>query len=91
MPTSESFEPDRITLSLIIGKSVDKKATIKTVAHKQAIVSYLTENISAKSAEIAELLGLRSTRVKEILAEMADENIITTEGSNRNRVYKLKE
>jgi len=96
---NESFEPDRITLSLTIGKSVDKKATIKngdkkaaakTVAHKQAIVSYLTENVSAKSIEIADLLGLRATRAKEILAEMVDEEIIVAEGGNKNRVYKLK-
>ena len=96
---NESFEPDRIMLSLTIGKSGgkkaaiksgDKKAAAKTVAHKQAIISYLTENVSAKSAEIAELLGLKPTRAKEILAEMADEKIIVAEGGNKNRVYKLK-
>ncbi len=96
---NESFEPDRITLSLVIGKSGDKKASIKsgdkkatakTVAHKQAIIYYLTENAYAKSAEIAELLGLKPTRAKEILAEMVDENILVPEGCNKNRVYKLK-
>lgn len=96
---AESFEPDRITLSLTIGKGGDKKAAIKsgdkkaatkTVAHKQAIIAYLTENVSAKSSEIAELLGLKPTRAKEILAEMADEEIIVAEGGNRNRIYKLK-
>jgi len=96
---NESFEPDRITLSLTIGKSGDKKAAIKsgdkkaaakTVAHKQAIISYLTENVSAKSTEIAELLGLKPTRAKEILAEMVDEDILVPEGSNKNRIYKLK-
>ena len=71
-------------------KSGDKKAAAKTVAHKQAIISYLTENVSAKSTEIAELLGLKTTRAKEILAEMVDENILVSEGGNRNRVYKLK-
>ena len=96
---NESFEPDRITLSLTIGKSGDKKvatkngdkkAAAKTVAHKQAIISYLTENVLAKSTEIAELLGLKPTRAKEILAEMVDEEIIIAEGSNKNRIYKLK-
>ena len=66
------------------------KAATKTVAHKQAIISYLTENVSAKSTEIAELLGLKPTRAKEILAEMVDEDIFVPEGSNKNRVYKLK-
>ena len=87
---NESFEPDRITLSLRLGKNVDKKAATKTVAHKQAIISYLTENVSAKSTEISELLGLKPTRVKELLAEMVDEDILVSEGGNRNRTYKLK-
>ena len=96
---NEDFEPDRITLSLTIGKSGDKKAAIKsgdkkaaikTFTHKQAIIAYLTENVSAKSTEIAELLGLKPTRVKEILAEMAKEDIIVSEGGNKNRIYKLK-
>ncbi|MBQ7354593.1 MAG: AAA family ATPase, partial [Clostridia bacterium] len=87
------------TLSLLMGKSGDKKAAIKsgdkkaaakTVAHKQAIIFYLTENVSAKSSEIAELLGLKPSRAKEILAEMVVEDILVPEGSNKNRVYKLK-
>ena len=71
-------------------KSGDKKAATKTVAHKQAIISYLTENVSAKSTDIAELLVLKPTRAKEILAEMVDEQIVVAEGGNKNRVYKLK-
>lgn len=87
---SESFDPDRITLTLVIGKSIGKKAKTKTLAHKQAIISYLTENISANSREIAELLGLKAARAKEILSEMIDANLIVTEGEKRNKVYKLK-
>ena len=96
---NESFEPDRITLSLVIGKSGDKKAAIKsgdkkasakTVAHKQAIIVYLTENVCATSTEIAELLGLKPTRAKEILTEMVSEDIIVAQGGNKNRSYKLK-
>ena len=96
---TESFEPDRITLSLLIGKSADKKTAIKngdkkaatkTFAHKQAIISYLTENVCAKSLEIADLIGLKITRAKELLAEMVAEGTIVAEGKNKNRVYKLK-
>ena len=42
------------------------------------------------SNDMAELLGLKPTRAKEILAEMVDEEIIVAEGGNKNRVYKLK-
>lgn len=96
---TESFEPDRITLSLEIEKSgdkkpaiktSDKKAAVKTHAHKQAIISYLTENITAKSSEIADLLGLKPTRAREILSDMVDEEILVPEGGNKNRTYKLK-
>ncbi|MBO4978769.1 MAG: winged helix-turn-helix transcriptional regulator, partial [Clostridia bacterium] len=71
-------------------KSGDKKAAAKTVAHKQAILCYLTENVSAKSSEISELLGLKPSRVKELLAEMVAEEIIFAEGGNKNRTYELK-
>ncbi len=96
---SESFEPERIILSLEVSKSGDKKVAIKsgdkkaatkTALHKQAIVEYLTENVSAKSSEIAELLGLKSSRVKEILNDMIADGVVMSEGGNRNKVYKLK-
>ena len=96
---AESFDPDRITVSLMLGKGGDKKAAIKsgdkkaaakTAAHRQAIISYLTENISARSAEIAELLGLRPTRARELLFEMVNDDILVSEGGNKNRIYKLK-
>lgn len=87
---TESFEPDRITLSLPIGKSEDKKATAKNIAYKQAIIAYLTENISANDAEIAELLGLNSTKAAEILDEMVATGIVVLEESTESSVYKLK-
>lgn len=100
---SESFDPDRITLSLEVGKAAvksgDKKAAVKsgdkailtkTAVHKQAIVEYLTDNVSAKTAEIVDLLGLKPTRTKDILAELVADDIIIAVGGNKNRVYKLK-
>ena len=63
---------------------------IKTAAYRYAIIEYLTENDTAKSSEIAELIGLKQTRTKEILKEMIGEGIIITEGENKNRIYKLK-
>ena len=49
-----------------------------------------TENISAKSTDIADLFGLKPTRAKEIFAELVNDEILMTEGSNKNRIYKLK-
>ena len=96
---SESFDPDRIVLSLAFKKSDDKKATIKSddkkvtikaARQKNEIITYLTDHVSAKNTDIAELLGVKSTRVKQLLKELLDEGVIVAEGSNKKRVYKLK-
>ena len=96
---SESFDPDRITLSLafkksddkkVTIKSDDKKVTIKTARQKNEIIMYLTDHVFAKNTDVAELLGVKSTRVKQLLKELLDEGVIVAEGSNKNRVYKLK-
>ena len=101
----ESYEPERITLSLQIEgsddkssdndkkvaiKSSDKTTKTKSQIQKQAVVAYLTEKITAKTTEIAELLGVKDARARRLLAEMVSEGTIVTEGENRNRVYKLK-
>ena len=96
---SESLDPDRIMLSLAFKKSDDKKATIKsddkkatikTARQKNEIITYLTDHISARSADIAELLGVKSTRAKQLLKGLLDEGVVIAEGGNKNRVYKLK-
>ncbi len=95
---TESFEPERITLSLSIRKIGDKKSAIKIGDKKSAInetnktriIEYLTEHISAKSSEIADYLGLKSSRTRDYLNELIADEIVVAEGSNRNRVYTLK-
>ena len=96
---TQSFNPNRIMLSLpliksadknALIKSADKKVPIKTAAKKDMIVSYLTDHISATTSELCELLDLQPTRVRTILREMAAEGIIVAQGGNRNRTYKLK-
>ncbi len=64
--------------------------TIKAAWQKNEIIAYLTDHVSAKSTDLAELLGVKSTRVKQILKEMLDEGTIVADGSNRNRTYRLK-
>ena len=71
-------------------KSDGKKVTIKSARQKEEIITYLTDHISARSADIAELLGVKSTRAKKLLSELTAEEIVVAEGGNRNRIYKLK-
>ena len=99
----EQFDPERITLSLVMRKGDDKKPTIKTddkkptikshtktVIQKAAIIEYLTDHISATNADFCKLLDLQSTRVKDLLADLIAQDLIVAEGANRNRTYRLK-
>lgn len=102
---SESYDPDRITLSLAIEKASDRKVGIKSndkkvgtkgndkriaSGQKRAIISYLTDHIQATSSELSILLGVGQERTRKILRELVAEEIIVTEGANRNRIYRLK-
>ncbi len=71
-------------------KSSDKRNGEKTLAQKAAVIQYLTENVEGTSNELAELLGVSISRVKVIIAELVADEIVITEGANRNRKYKLK-
>jgi predicted HTH transcriptional regulator len=79
-----------ITLSLTLGKASDKKRATKTVAYRDVIVEYLTINIYAKCSELSTLIGISDSRTRAVLSEMIEDNILVTEGENKNRVYKLK-
>ena len=96
---TEQTAPDRTTVYLSMPesgdkkatiKSDDKKATIKSARQKEEIIAYLTDHISARSADIAELLGVKSTRAKKLLSELTAEEIVVAKGGNRNRTYQLK-
>jgi predicted HTH transcriptional regulator len=103
---SEIFEPDRIsvTLPIVINetddkmgddkkttiKTDDKKVTIKRSEQKAMIVDFLRNNHSAKSADLCALLGVKSTRLKELLYELVNDGVIVADGANRNRTYSLK-
>ena len=95
----EEYSPDRITLSLVFEKaaikSSDKKPATKTsgkitVLHKEVIINHLTENVSATSVDLADLLNLKQARVREILAELIADGYVVALGQNKNRTYQLK-
>jgi ATP-dependent DNA helicase RecG len=94
----EEFDPDRliVSLPLKIGdkkpaiKSGDKKVAIKSERHKNAIIEFLTDHPEGTVAELEDVLGLKASRVKQLLGALSKEGIIEAIGSNRNRRYKLK-
>lgn len=91
---AELSEPDRIILSLSLLKkeSSDKNGDkgIKTASQKIAILEHLTDHASAKCSDISDMLGVKDARARRILREMIVEGTVVAEGSNRNRIYKLK-
>ncbi len=102
---AESFEPARIMLTLPtvekpliktadkkpLIKTADRKITEKTKQQRDAVIEYLTVHRTAKNTDLAELLGLKSTRIRELLSGLIEDQIVTAEGEKKSRVYKLKE
>ena len=88
----ESFDPDRTSLTLRFVKkqaikTSDKKQANKTDKNMEKIRVYLQEHETAKTRDIAELLGLSVARVRVVLSDMNDVEAL---GTNRNRTYRLK-
>ena len=76
-------------MDLSIEKIGDKKSAIKE-SIKMQIVEFLTDHMVGKTSEIAEYIGLKSSRTRDYLNELVEENIVIAEGANRNRIYRLK-
>jgi predicted HTH transcriptional regulator len=68
-------------------KTGDKKMAIKTEYHFEKIRDFLSMQDVASASEIADVIGLKISRTKEILSMIDDIEAI---GSNKNRKYKLK-
>ena len=71
------------------GKIGDKKSAINTRT-KQAILDFMKGKDFVKASEIAEAIDLKPSRTRDYLGELVKEGLIIAEGSNRNRIYKLK-
>lgn len=81
----EEFKPERTIFKLGI-----KKEAVNISDYKEAIIAYLTDNVSATISVLAKLIGLKSSHIKTILKEMTEEDIIITENSRKDKIYKLK-
>ena len=99
----EQYGPDRtiLTLSLIKKSAIknsDKKTAIKISGKKcstkktkeklERILLLMDENREYKTAEIAEKIGLKPARTRELLKILAEEKKVEASGNNRDRSYK---
>ena len=71
-------------------KDGDKIKNVKTASQKAPILEYLTDHAFAKCADISAMLGVKSARARQFLGEMVEDGAVSTEGGNRNRIYRLK-
>lgn len=72
------------------GRRGDKKVTIRSAAQKALILEYLTDHAEGRLSDLTALLGVRSGRARQLVHELVDDELVTAEGSGRDRIYKLK-
>ncbi|MBE7003094.1 MAG: AAA family ATPase [Ruminococcaceae bacterium] len=92
---TQAIMPDRTTLSLVFEKSGRKLSIKKSdlrVRERQrnAILEYLTDHASARTAEIADVLGVSAARARAVLSTLIAEDIVVAEGGSHGRTYRLK-
>ena len=96
---TESFEPERITLSLqlspenIAGEKSAIKIGDKSVVKekvRETIILYLTDHPEGNTAEIADYLNLGKSRTRDYMKELVDNGLVEAVGANKNRRYRLK-
>ena len=85
---AEGFAPERTTLTLSVGRKPVGKTT---QLRRDQVMDYLTVRVRATRAELADLLGVKDARVREILGGMTAEGILEAEGRGKQAVYKLRE
>ena len=72
-------------------KSADKTAESEvdlSDRHKQ-ILSFMDTNVEYSAEEIAELIGLKGSRTRQLLKELADKGKISFTAATKNRKYKI--
>ncbi len=80
---AESFDPDRITLSLSTDE-LDRTTEITESRHG-AIIEFLTDQVTATAEDFAVLLDLKISQIHRLLASLESDGIITQE----NGIYRL--
>lgn len=99
----EQYGPDRTILTLpLVKKSAikisDKKSAIKagdkkmdrkkTKKNMEKILLLMDYGVEYKMADIAEKVGLKAARTRELLKSLTEEGAVEALGSNRDRRYK---
>ena len=77
----------------LVANSADKPpitADKPPINYQQSLIlEYIKKNGSISNAEACDVLDLKPTRVKEILREMVELELLSTVGEYRNRRYTI--
>lgn len=84
----ESFSPPRTTVALLMRdrQGAPRARSVPYGVAGQAVVTYLTNNISGSAAEISSALGLKNSEVLACLAALASYGAVVGDGDR----YRLK-
>ena len=69
----------------------DKSGDKKSDKFRSRILAYLEMHPDSKTQDISLEIGLKISRTKVYLSELAEEGKIVANGANRNRTYSLKQ
>lgn len=95
----EEYSPDRTILKLAFVKDItDKKSAIKIGDKKSAIteerlrqiMESMEVGIEYRADEISEIVGLKASRMRQLLNMLVEEDKVEVSGKNRNRRYRKK-
>lgn len=81
----EEFQPERITLSLSVLPDTGKESI--TAKQKDAIIEFLTDNVTADASVLARILGIKGSSVKELLNHLEAEGFVVCDDTGK---YRLK-
>ena len=84
----ERFDPDRTVLTLSFKQYDDKKRT-KTAKQQEKILNYMEIDKGYRLQDFCKLLGLKETRIKEILKPLISQGKILVIGNNKDQRYKI--
>lgn len=101
---SESLHPDRTTLSLSFEKVADPASKKRSAGlsrqksddprvkerQKNDIILFLTDQTVASASGIAKHLNISVSRTNELLAALLKEGIVVTDGTGKNKKYRLR-
>ena len=100
----ERFDPDRTVLSLpfvkkvpeksdekkVPKKSAGKKVTKKTQEQYDKILAFMKPDIWYKTNDLVEVLGVKETRIKELLRALVGDEKLEDDGATKGKRYKKR-